>query len=126
MIEDINILKFVLINGSKWSKLARQISDRNEHSLKNRFFSLLAKTTLTPIRKIKKLKIFLDKNNINDALTDLEAKLEIEIKEKTEKKDVFELSLFIENDKKEGGIMFNEEFLDVFESGRDLLPLWKI
>lgn len=52
--EDLQILFFVLNNGSKWAKLSRLMENRTEHCVKNRFFAILAKYCLIPIKKIKK------------------------------------------------------------------------
>ena len=52
--EDLQILKFVLNNGSKWSSLSKNLNYRTEHAVKNRFFSLLSSFLLIPTRQIKK------------------------------------------------------------------------
>ena len=58
--EDLAILSFVRLNGTKWSKLARTMIKRNEHDVKNRFFGILSNYTSTPIKTIKKSMNYLD------------------------------------------------------------------
>ena len=55
--EDLFILSFFEQNGSKWAKLSRNLQDRNEHNVKNRFFSLISKFLEMPIKIVKKKKI---------------------------------------------------------------------
>ena len=63
-MEDIKIIKFVLINGTKWSKLAKISSNkRTEHNLKNRFFSILGRFLKMATKKVKK--------NVNYRVEDL-------------------------------------------------------
>lgn len=68
MEEDLEILNFVLKNGLKWAHLGRKIKDRTQHGLKNRFFSLVSKSTNLPIRKIKQQKIYLNRSLIEETL----------------------------------------------------------
>ena len=51
--EDLEILEFVIKNGSQWSKLSRNLFHRTEHCVKNRFFSLLSQYLLISVKKIK-------------------------------------------------------------------------
>ena len=53
--DDVKIIEFVIENGTKWSKLAKKILNRTEHNIKNRFFSILSHSITMPIRKIKKM-----------------------------------------------------------------------
>lgn len=53
--EDIQIISFVLKNGTKWSKLAEiSLEKRTEHNLKNRFFSILGRELKFQTKKVKK------------------------------------------------------------------------
>ena len=63
--EDLLILDFVLKNGTKWAVLKKYLINRTEHSLKNRFFSLLCSYSSIPIKKIKKQVNYLSETLIN-------------------------------------------------------------
>lgn len=54
---------------TKWSKLAKIIQDRTEHSLKNRFFTLLSIYSGIAIRKLKKEKAYLTTSLIEEAIS---------------------------------------------------------
>ena len=62
------ILNFVLKNGTKWSVLKKSLINRTEHSIKNRFFSLLCSYTSIPIKKIKKQVNYLSETLINETI----------------------------------------------------------
>lgn len=69
MQEDVQILSFAEQNkGRKWSRLTKLMSNRNQHCLKNRFFTLLACATNIPIRKIRMEKQYLKTSMISEAL----------------------------------------------------------
>ena len=59
--EDFVILNFACFYGSKWSKISKILNDRTEHSVKNRFFSILSNCMQIPIRKIKRNIDYLNK-----------------------------------------------------------------
>ena len=59
-------------NGSKWSKLAKICSERTEHNLKNRFFSLLSNHFAIPIVKLKKEFDFFNSKLIQEVITSLQ------------------------------------------------------
>lgn len=64
----MQILKFVLNNGSKWAKLSREMENRTEHCVKNRFFAILARYCLIAIRKIKSSIDYLNHNFLCEAI----------------------------------------------------------
>lgn len=67
--EDLTILKYVFEHGPKWALLAKQfVVNRNQHAVKNRFFSLVSTYTLIPIRKIKREIEYLNKFLIKETL----------------------------------------------------------
>ena len=66
--EDLQILQFVLNNGTKWAKLSREMKNRTEHCVKNRFFGILAKYCLIPIKKIKKTLDYLNHGFLFEAI----------------------------------------------------------
>ena len=67
--EDLTILNYVLEHGPKWAILSKQfLANRNQHAVKNRFFSLVSTYTLIPIRKIKREIEYLNKFLIKETL----------------------------------------------------------
>ena len=48
------IMNFVEKNGTRWARISRILVDRNEHNVKNRFFSLISEFLQVPIKKVKK------------------------------------------------------------------------
>lgn len=67
--EDLTILNFVLENGTKWAKLSRILQNRTEHSVKNRFFGLMAEYSSIPILKLKKHVNYLNSQLISEAIS---------------------------------------------------------
>lgn len=68
-LDDVLILSFAEANnGSKWSKLAKNFPNRTQHSVKNRFFTLLCCYSNLPIRTIKQEKAYKKTTMISDAL----------------------------------------------------------
>ena len=67
----MKIIKFVMGNGTKWSKLAKLFTNRTEHNVKNRFFSILSHSTILTIRKIKKLGNYRNKEMLVSILSNL-------------------------------------------------------
>ena len=78
MEEDLEILNFVVKNGFKWAHLGRKIKHRTQHCLKNRFFSLVSKSTNLPIRKLKQQKIYLNPSLIAETLKFHDNSIQIE------------------------------------------------
>jgi hypothetical protein len=98
-------LKYVLENGPKWALMAKKfLMHRNQHAVKNRFFSLLSCYTLIPIRKIKKEIEYLNKFLITEALEYHQSLKE----EKRSIKEVSNWSQLID--------LSNEEFLNYISS----------
>jgi len=103
--EDLIILKFVLENGPKWAILTKMfIVNRNQHAVKNRFFSLISSYTDIPIRKLKKEIEYLNKFLISQAFTYHQKLWE----EKKQMKEQKELSV--------SESLNNEEFLLYFNT----------
>ena len=69
LIEDMEILNFAKENGSKWSVLSKIMVVRTEHSVKNRFFTLISSYLSLPVKKIKKQVDYLNKNLIEETIT---------------------------------------------------------
>lgn len=66
--EDVFLLDFFLKYGGKWAKMSKIFTNRTEHAIKNRFFSLLAYFSSIPIRIIKTQKLYLNKTLVQEAL----------------------------------------------------------
>ena len=69
--EDIQIIRFVVEEGTKWSKLAKMLVNRTEHNTKNRFFSILSRFISVPIRKLKKTKNYWNKEVLKNIIQKL-------------------------------------------------------
>ena len=66
--EDIKILEFVMKDGLKWAQISKNLIYRTEHSVKNRFFSLLSNFLSMTIKEIKKNIDYSNKNLIKQTL----------------------------------------------------------
>lgn len=62
------ILRSALAQGSKWARFARKLGNRTEHSVKNRFFSLLHEYLEIPIAEIKKELHYMSKEIISETI----------------------------------------------------------
>ena len=67
-------MSFVEKNGAKWAQIARGLNDRNDHNVKNRFFSLISKFLQIPIKIVKKKVDFLDIGLIRKTLMFLKSR----------------------------------------------------
>lgn len=55
--------------GSKWSKIALILTNRTEHSIKNRFFGILSKFIDMPQKKMKTELNYLSQNFLNSIIS---------------------------------------------------------
>ena len=67
--EDLFILNFAEINGTKWARISRMFHDRTEHNVKNRFFALISGFLQLPIKKVKKKINYTNPQLIRDTMT---------------------------------------------------------
>ena len=74
--EDLDILEFVSKNGTKWVRISEKLKYRTEHSVKNRFFSLISNFMEIPIKKIKKEVNYINKGLIEMAIYFYKSNLE--------------------------------------------------
>ena len=128
--EDLTILKFVWSNGPKWSILAKKfISNRTQHAVKNRFFSLMSAYTSIPIRKIKKEIEYLNKYLIHEALVFHQNCVEkVKFYEKTDGLSSNETMEFF-NDERPNSLnecisKENDDTLQFFSRYNDFIPLY--
>lgn len=84
MNEDLQILNFVMKNGTKWSRLTKILCNRTEHNLKNRFFSLLSIYFDMTIKKVKIL-INYRETQLLQKIIDEKLSVKLKIEEKEEK-----------------------------------------
>lgn len=52
--EDMMILNYVENKGTKWAQITRKLQNRNEHNIKNRFFSLISEYLQMTVKDVKK------------------------------------------------------------------------
>ena len=67
--DDMFILNFAEINGTKWAQISRYLSDRTEHNVKNRFFALISEFLQLPIKKVKKKIDYANRELIRNTMT---------------------------------------------------------
>ena len=80
-------MQFVLNNGTKWAKLSREMKNRTEHCVKNRFFGILAKYCLIPIKKIKKTLDYLNHGFLFEAIKYYQTLYEVDDREENDNED---------------------------------------
>ena len=79
--EDLAILDYVLENGKKWSKISKLLVNRSEHAVKNRYNSLIFKTTKGSREELRKSD---EKKMIRKYKLTIEKKMKAEEKESSE------------------------------------------
>ena len=52
--EDMMILNYVENKGTKWAQITRKLQNRNEHNIKNRFFSIISEYLHMTVKDVKK------------------------------------------------------------------------
>lgn len=77
--EDFKLIKNFVKYGKKWCLIAKELPNRSQHSIKNRFYHLIAKfLNLTNRDAIK------SKKNFQEEAVELLKKMQLQIKEKTQ------------------------------------------
>lgn len=99
-IEDLYILNYVLENGKKWSKISKLLLNRSEHAVKNRYNSLIFKSTKGSKEELRKSD---EKKMIRKYKQIIEKKLKVEEKSENDSEKCDE-----ERTEEKGGL-FNYE-----------------